>query len=155
MKVRIDLNCKIMPKPRGKLGKQGNIYHNDKRYVTYKKLIESQLISQIGKGFNWSYPIKVALICEFKPQSKEPDLMDNQIGSLLDCLVQWEYLKDDSRKYIRGGMIDGLESYQDKSILWISDYSSWSDVEQEYLKELQAARTNLLVKAYKTKYSSY
>src|SRR6476469_3332370 len=92
----------ILPKPRGKLGRSGNIYHNDKAYTEYKKEIESNIIKAIPKSYQWHYPIGIAIINEFIPKSRgsEADI-DNLTGSILDCLVQKSYIPDDSRRYLR------------------------------------------------------
>ena len=143
-----------MPKPRGKKGKYGNIYHNDEAYLTYKRQVETIIIRSVPKGSQWKYPIGVALLSEFlaKNRGSEPDLIDNCIGSVLDALVAKDYIKDDSQRYLRDCLIRGVESDCHFNQFWIFDSGDYPIVLDRMMRVYNEVNDRLTVASFKRKY---
>ncbi len=122
----------LMPKPRGKVSKHGNIFHNNKEYENYKKLIRS-----VWRKHNISHPTidrcYVGLFSLYTLSvGGNPDLLDNQLGGILDSLTQIDVtkkvdtdvikipkqkiLKDDNRKVCFGDKILSHQGDRDFNI---------------------------------------
>jgi Holliday junction resolvase RusA-like endonuclease len=136
---RIDFDFPLMSKPRGKKGRHGNIYHNSKAYVTYKKKVDAALNFDLSKGTPWQYPIGVALLSEYIPKriGQEPDLVDNQLGSVLDVLKEKGYIRDDNRLDLCDSIVRGLRSVRDRQIIWIFDTQSFPEAMNALMQEYE------------------
>lgn len=117
--ITVTFNFPLMPKPRGKIGKGGNIYHNSKEYVTFKNDVWLAVKEQLGYVPTIEHRIYVGLFSEYKRtnRGRSPDFLDNQLGGLLDALVQLGLLKDDSRKELFGDKKMSHPGIQEKNIL--------------------------------------
>lgn len=92
--IKLTLMIPGMSKPRGMIGKQGNIYHSSKRYVQWNKEF-------ISACFNCGFtpPTEFhTLAIVFYNKSKRGHLpdVDNMQGASLDALVKGKYLVDDN-----------------------------------------------------------
>lgn len=91
----------LLPKPRGKLSRNGHIYHNDKNYTQYKKKVKECIKSQLGY-IELQSSIYIGLFSEYIDGGKQPDFLDNQLGSVLDVLVEMNFIQDDNRSICYG-----------------------------------------------------
>jgi Holliday junction resolvase RusA-like endonuclease len=92
--TKLTLMIPGMSKPRGMIGKQGNIYHSSKRYVEWNK-------DFIGACFRANFtPPKdfhtLAIVFYYKNKRGHLPDVDNMQGASLDALVKGKYLEDDN-----------------------------------------------------------
>lgn len=101
------LNFPLFPKPRGILGRAGNIYHSSKPYKDFKKRVAAEIEAQLGAI---TEPIAsqcyLGVFNGYTPFKRGSELDSNNIyGAVEDCLVQTGKLKDDKRKILVGHKI--------------------------------------------------
>lgn len=122
----------LLSKPRGKVGKHGNIYHNDKEYTAYKKIIRQTWIhfnginETIEKGYIGLFSMYMT------SKGREPDFLDNQLGSILDALCTIDPVKpgmippnkiirDDNRQVLFGDKKLSVKGSRDYNLLLIGN----------------------------------
>lgn len=157
MIIQLTLMGELISKPRGKLGKHGNIYHNDAKYVSFKQQIDRQMSKALMKGQKHDYPLGVALLSEFtsRKRGNEYDLADNQLGALLDILVQSEYIADDSRKYLRESIVRGIESDRNYATFWLYSSEEIDTVWQQVNDKYEAIKKSLNLSQFKPRYGTF
>ena len=94
------VNIPIVPKskPRGQIGKYGNMTHSMGDYMDWQKQFYWFLSTT-----DFAIPSDLyAIVYYFRMVKKggQPPDLDNQIGAVNDVLVKYEYLKDDNWKII-------------------------------------------------------
>jgi Holliday junction resolvase RusA-like endonuclease len=91
---RYILNLAPFPKPRGQLGKHGNITHSaDPRYRTWQLAFKQRLAAQTLDNFDFAYGYGFIFSMP-KKAGQQPDV-DNLMGGIMDCLTP-HWLKDDN-----------------------------------------------------------
>ncbi len=94
----ISFPIKIVPKPRGNLGKGGHIYHSSKKYNEFNKEFKSAV-----RNFTLPDDFNIEYICfqiAIKKRRGAPLDGDNCQGAIQDALVKSAVIKDDNYKYI-------------------------------------------------------
>lgn len=108
---RLRFDFPLMPKPRGKLTKDGRIYHNDKPYRDYTNTIIEHakpfVIERMGDRIRTRYCVGL-FNGYMQTRGAQPDI-DNLIGSVLDSLKKGGLIYDDNRKYWEGVYIKAYE----------------------------------------------
>lgn len=95
------------PKPRGKVGKYGNIYHKDKKYTEWQNSLQKEMVR-----FNFD-PVGdnvFALCFEFGLKGRGLPDVDNLAGGVMDFLVLFGYLKEDNYTVVPRILSHGLSS---------------------------------------------
>jgi len=95
-------NIAAFPKPRGQLGKHGNITHSaDPRYRAWQLAFKQRLAAQTLDCFDGAYGYGFLLHMP-KKAGQQPDI-DNMMGGIMDCLTRDKkdpdahyWLKDDN-----------------------------------------------------------
>lgn len=96
--TRLIIPIKAFPKPRGKLGKGGHIYHSTPEYVQWNKDFKDACEKA---SFTPPESTKYYVFKFFhKPGKGHAVDPDNCQGAVQDALVKCGYLKDDSRVHI-------------------------------------------------------
>lgn len=101
-----------MSKPRGQLGKFGNLTHSVGRYREFQKEIEYKL-----RLTNFSIPVgffALAYVLFMGKKRGRANDVGNMIGALEDVFVKYEYIKDDSYKHLPRFWSEAVESRNHK-----------------------------------------
>lgn len=114
---KINIPLRPFSKPRGKLGRKGNIYHNDENYRLWKKQFLSCLETVQFKLPDFFYCLGFCFYIKPK-RGHKPDC-DNMVGSILDALKEGGYIIDDDYENIPKGIWVAKKSEIDKISLFV------------------------------------
>jgi Holliday junction resolvase RusA-like endonuclease len=104
------------PKPRGQIGKYGNMTHSMNGYREW----QNQVIKQLN-GSDWYIPENFhSLVFNFhiKPKSGHPPDLSNMQGGMEDVLVKNKNLVDDNWKILKRYYTFGQESDRNRIIIY-------------------------------------
>lgn len=88
---------RLIPKPRGAIGKQGHMTHSMYGYRDWQASIINSLSSN---GFKWLPNAYYLYDIEISSKRGRPPDLSNLIGSWEDVLVKAGYIQDDNWKFI-------------------------------------------------------
>lgn len=103
---------KPMSKPRGQIGKFGNMTHSIGRYRDFQKELDYKL-----KLTQFSIPVgfyALAYVLFMGKKIGRPNDVDDMVGAIKDVFVRFEYIKDDSYKHIPRFWSEAVESSNPK-----------------------------------------
>lgn len=119
MAIKLSINIELKPKPRGQLGKYGNMTHSIGHYRQW----QSAFVRAV-KQTNFLIPSDFyAIIFHFRilpKPGRAPDLSNLQ-GAVEDALVKSNYLKDDNWKILSRYYTQGSLSDTNKIDLYIAE----------------------------------
>lgn len=96
---KVTLLIPITQKPRGKLGKYGNITHSIGDYRIWQKTFIDYLEGiKLNKTANPLYAL--AVIGFLRPRKGRPSDTSNFLGAVEDALVKGKFIKDDNYKIL-------------------------------------------------------
>jgi Holliday junction resolvase RusA-like endonuclease len=121
--LRFELDFYITPKPRGIVGKGGNIYHSSKPYKFFRQNFINSLKNQgiVKPDEPYSKPFFVGWYYGYIDKGTDPDI-DNLEGAILDSCKKYGLIKDDSRRYWRGSYKLALPSPCHYSVVYVVDF---------------------------------
>lgn len=113
------------PKPRGELGKHGNMTHSSGGYRKWQDTFLKQLRNVAGQPYTYQ---KIMALVVLQSRSKKRGLPDvtNMAGAVEDTLIAAKWLKDDNFKINPRVYTDCFERSFDAIEIYIfPQYSGW------------------------------
>lgn len=127
--IIVDLPIRLVPKPRGGLGKYGNMTHYANNYGQWQTETARILKST---GFEMPETFTVLSLRIFLCGRGRPDV-ENMVGAWQDLLVKHGYLKDDNFIHLPEIHAKATKSTRDRLKFFIClDREDWIDLVTNY-----------------------
>ena len=116
--IKYTIPMRGIPKPRGRLSRNGHIYHSHSKYVEWTKDFNRYL-----RVLNFQLAENQTIAVNFnlkRNRGAKPDL-DNLMGSVLDALVKGNFIEDDNYTIIPRLLVFGEVSEVNTIEIFVAD----------------------------------